>query len=52
MIGLGNMVFGIVWFIVYVIAAVKAFSGQEWEIPWLGKLARKQLAQTDGPTAP
>jgi uncharacterized membrane protein len=51
-IGLANLVFGIGWFVLYVISAVKAFSGQEWEIPYLGKLARKQLAQTDGPTMP
>ena len=48
-IGLANLVFGIGWFVLYVITLVKAFSGQEWEIPYLGKLARKQLAQTDGP---
>ncbi len=50
-IGLANLVFGIGWFVLYVISVVKAFSGQEWEIPYLGKLARKQLAQTDGPPA-
>lgn len=50
--GLANMVFGLAWLIVYVICVVKAFSNQEWEIPWLGKLARKQLDQTDGPSTP
>ncbi len=30
--------------IVWVITMIKAFSGVEWEIPYLGKLARKQLA--------
>ena len=34
-------------FVVYVITVIKAFSGREWDIPWLGKLARQQLAQTD-----
>ena len=38
------------WFVVYVIAIVKAFSNQEWEIPVLGRLARKQLAS--GPAGP
>lgn len=51
LIGLVNVIFGIAWFVLYVITVVKAFSGQEWEIPWLGKLARKQLAQTDGTTS-
>ena len=51
-IWLATVAFKIAWFVVYLIAAVKAFSGQEWELPWLGKLARKQLAQTDGPPAP
>jgi uncharacterized membrane protein len=48
---LTNIVFRIAWFVVYVICVMKAFSNQEWEIPWLGKLARKQLEQMDGPTA-
>ncbi|MGB8166171.1 MAG: hypothetical protein WCF18_01685 [Chthoniobacteraceae bacterium] len=51
-LGLVNMLFGIAWFIVYLICVVKAFSRQEWEIPWLGKLARKQLEQLDGAAAP
>jgi uncharacterized membrane protein len=46
---LGNVIFTLAWFIVYVICVVKAFSKQEWEIPWLGQLARQQLEQTDGP---
>ena len=42
---------GIAWFgfmagcfVVWVITIFKAFSNVEWEIPYLGKLARKQLA--------
>ena len=50
--GIANMLFGLASLIVYIICIVKAFSNQEWEIPWLGKLARKQLEQTDGPPAP
>ena len=45
-------IFGLAWFIVWVIGMVKAFSGKEWEIPWLGKLARQQLAKMDGETPP
>lgn len=47
--GIANMIFGLASLIVYIICVVKAFSKQEWEIPWLGKLARKQLEQMDGP---
>jgi uncharacterized membrane protein len=52
LIWLANLVFGIGWCVVYVITVAKAFSGKEWEIPWLGKLARRQLAQTDRQDAP
>jgi uncharacterized membrane protein len=48
-LGLANMAFGLAWFVVYLISLVKAFSNQEWEIPWLGKLARAQLEKMDGP---
>lgn len=48
---LANLAFGVAWFVVYLISIVKAFSKQEWEIPWLGGLARKQLEQMDGPRA-
>lgn len=51
-LGLADMLFRLAWFIVYVICIVKAFSNQEWEIPWLGKLARKQLERTDGGAPP
>ncbi|MEI9894434.1 MAG: hypothetical protein WDN28_11265 [Chthoniobacter sp.] len=37
-------------FLAWVMLVFKAFSGKEWEIPYLGKLARQQLART--PTAP
>ena len=30
--------------VVVIISTIKAFSNKEWEIPYLGKLARKQLA--------
>ena len=42
--------FGLAWFVIYIITLVKSFSGIEWEIPYLGPLARKQLA-TSGPGA-
>jgi len=41
-LGIGNMAFSLAWFVVYVIVVAKAFSGKEWEIPYLGKIARKQ----------
>ncbi len=47
-----QLVFGLACLAVWIIGIVKAFSGKEWEIPWLGALARKQLAQTDGELPP
>lgn len=38
--------------IAYIISLVKAFSGQEWEIPILGKFARAQLAKMTPPVPP
>ena len=35
--------------VVWVITIIKAFSNVEWEIPYLGKLARKQLAAGQPP---
>jgi uncharacterized membrane protein len=46
-LGLLQWAFQIVWFIVYVVCIVKAFSKQEWEIPWLGGIARQQLTRMD-----
>ena len=48
--------FGILWWlfsflvhlgflIVWVVMLIKAFGGKEWEVPYLGKLAREQLAK-------
>ncbi len=34
----------------WIVLIIKAYSGKEWELPYLGKLARQQLAKT--PTAP
>ena len=47
-----NLVFGLACLAIWIIGIVKAFSGKEWEIPGLGALARKQLAQTDGGATP
>ncbi len=44
-LGLLQWAFQIAWFVAYVVCIVKAFSNQEWEIPWLGKIARQQLAR-------
>ena len=32
------------WVAIYLITIVKSISGREWEIPYLGKLAREQLS--------
>lgn len=39
-----NSVFSLVWIAVYLIVIVQAFRGKEWQIPYLGKLARRQSA--------
>lgn len=44
LLALASIAFGIVIVIVWIITIIKAFSNVEWEIPYLGKLARKQLA--------
>jgi uncharacterized membrane protein len=36
---------GLIWVCCYLMAIFKALSGVEWEIPYIGPLARKQLAQ-------
>ena len=33
------------WLALYVITIIQSISGKEWEIPYLGKLVRNQLAQ-------
>ena len=38
------MAFWLGWLVLVIITIIKAFSNIEWEIPYLGKLARKQLA--------
>lgn len=43
LVGLGLWVVSMAVFVIYVIAIIKAFSGVEWEIPYLGKIARKFL---------
>lgn len=52
LLGVLHIIFTIAWLVAYVVSVIKAFSGQEWEIPWLGKLARKQLDDMDLRMAP
>jgi len=44
-IGIMIPVATIVYVVVWLIAVVQAFLGKEWEIPWIGKLARRHLAE-------
>ena len=44
LLGILSMIVGVVSLVVWIITIIKAFSNVEWEIPFLGKLARKQLA--------
>ena len=39
-----GMLVGLAYVALIIVTAVKAFSGKEWEIPYLGKIARDQLA--------
>ena len=41
-------VFQVAWVVVYFVCLIRAFSGQEWEIPVLGAFARKQLPRFGG----
>jgi len=43
--------FRVLWVVVYFVCLIKAFSKQEWEVPGIGKLARRQLARMDGVSA-
>jgi len=44
-------VVGLAFLAAWFLSSVKAWSGKEWEIPYLGKIAREQLARYT-PTAP
>ena len=44
-IGLIQIVIWLLWLVVYVVQVVKAFSGAEWEIPYVAPIAREQLAR-------
>ncbi|HSI11303.1 MAG TPA: hypothetical protein VK961_04635 [Chthoniobacter sp.] len=46
LIWLASMAFRIVLFVAWVVMVIKAFQNKEWEIPYLGSLARQQLAKT------
>jgi uncharacterized membrane protein len=50
LLGLLGMLVGLAFFAVWIVTIVKAFSGKEWEIPYIGKIAREQLARV--PTTP
>ena len=51
-LGLLHWSFQIAWLAVYIICIVKAFSNKEWEIPWLGKIARRLVAKIDRKNLP
>ncbi|MFM7181325.1 MAG: DUF4870 domain-containing protein [Verrucomicrobiales bacterium] len=40
---------GLVILCIWVFHVFKAFSGQEYSLPWVGKMARQQLAKMGGP---
>lgn len=42
-LGLAWLAFSVLWLVIYIVQIVKAFSGVEWEIPYLGSFARRQI---------
>ncbi|HET7600517.1 MAG TPA: DUF4870 domain-containing protein [Gemmatimonadales bacterium] len=36
----------VVGFILWLLLMFKAYQGQEWEVPWVGQFARRQLGST------
>ena len=44
LLGFLGMALGVVFLVLWIVTIIKAVSNVEWEIPVLGKLARKQLA--------
>ena len=50
-IWIASLIFWLGWMVAWVISIIKAFSNVEWEIPYLGKLARKQLGTAQPPVA-
>ena len=44
LLGLAWIVIALGAFVLWIITTIKALSNVEWEIPYIGKLARKQLA--------
>lgn len=45
-------IFKLAWVVVYFICVIKAFSDETWEIPWVGKFARRFLAGADSGEQP
>ena len=44
-LGLISLVVGLAAFVVYVIMLIKAFTGEEWAVPGLGRFVRQMLAK-------
>ena len=44
-----GFVLGFGAFVLWVLHVFKAFSGEEYSLPWVGKMARAQLAKMGGP---
>ncbi len=51
LIWLVGLLIRIALFVAWVITVIKAYQNKEWEIPYLGSLARQQLAKMT-PTTP
>jgi uncharacterized membrane protein len=43
--GILGMLIGLAFLVVWVLMVIKSFTGKEWEMPFIGKIAREQLAK-------
>jgi uncharacterized membrane protein len=46
-VSLAGVLLAIVWLATYVVLVMKSISGREWEVPYLGRLARLQLTSEE-----
>ncbi len=45
LLGLVGMLVGLAFFLAWIVMVLRAFSGKEWEVPYIRKIARAQLAR-------
>ncbi len=40
---IGGLIMSLVGLVIWLMQMYRAYQGQEWELPWVGQFARKQL---------